>query len=95
MYNENQSDTCAMCEREKDLTFHHLFPRSQHSNKWFRKNFSLDQMRTDGVMVCELCHSKIHQTFDEKELGRYYNTLDKLIAHPQIEKFIGWARKQK
>ncbi len=30
---------------------------------------------------------------DEKKLGRYHNTLEKLLAHPKIGKFVQWKRE--
>ena len=31
----------------------------------------------------------------EKELGRHYNTVDKLRAHELLAKYLVWIRKQK
>jgi hypothetical protein len=45
--------------------------------------------------VCQLCHNFIHQQWDEKELGRNYNTLNKLLETEQIKNFIPFAKKQK
>jgi hypothetical protein len=43
--------------------------------------------------VCKSCHEAIHDLVpDEKKLGRHYNTLDKLPAHPEIGKYIRWKR---
>lgn len=48
------------------------------------------------VDVCPDCHSAIHDLIpDERELGRTYNTLELLQAHPAIAKFLIWVRKQK
>jgi hypothetical protein len=29
---------------------------------------------------------------DEKKLGRHYNTLEKLLAQPEIGKYVRWKR---
>lgn len=84
---------CEMCGREKDLTFHHLIPRTLHKNKWFKKNFTRDEMNT-GIDVCRDCHSAIHDFIDEKTLGREYNTLEKLMTHEQISGFVKWVSKR-
>ena len=84
-----------MCEREKRLTFHHLIPRRCHSNKWFRKNFEKEDMHTRGIDLCTQCHQYIHSIFSEKELGRYYNTLEALLADEKVAKYVEWAKKQK
>jgi hypothetical protein len=30
----------------------------------------------------------------EKELGRFYNTRDKLLAHPQFANYLAWKRRR-
>jgi hypothetical protein len=85
---------CALCQRERPLTFHHLIPRTLHSNKWFKKNFTRDDMQTRGIMVCKQCHKHIHRTYPHKVLGRQLNTLEALRSAPKIKQFVKWAEKQ-
>ena len=85
---------CALCNRQAKLTFHHFIPRTLHTNKWFQKNFTREQMAA-GMDVCRECHSAIHRFIDEKELGRTYNTRERLLKHPEVQKFIQWVRKQR
>lgn len=87
------SDACALCRRERPLTFHHLIPRAMHRRKWCQRRFTADQ-RNSGVDLCTDCHSAVHRFVSEVELARSYNTLDTLAAHPQVEKFVRWASKQ-
>ncbi len=82
---------CAMCSREKDLTFHHLIPRTTRSNKWFRKNFERSDFEK-GINICQQCHSFIHRQYSEKILGRKLNTLPKLMADPVIARYIDWVK---
>ena len=92
---EGESGTlCALCSRHKPLTFHHLIPRTCHSNKWFKKRFSKTEMRFRGVDLCYDCHDHIHKVFTEKELGRHLHTLEDLSAHEEVAKFVGWVRRQ-
>ena len=91
----NHSEVCALCGSGHTLTFHHLIPKTCHKNKWFRKNFELTDMRERGIVVCRKCHSFIHKQFSEKELGREFNTLDKLANNERIKKFVVWKVKQK
>ena len=84
-----------MCRREQPLTFHHLIPRTNHANKWFKKRFDKLDMTHRGVWLCRACHKHLHRTFTEKELGKEYNTLDAILAEPQIQKFVGWVKKQR
>ena len=92
--NPMQSEKCALCERESGLTFHHLIPRKCHTNKWFRKNFSREEMKTRGIYVCRICHSFIHKQFSAKYLGRDLNTLEALLQNEIIDKYVNWAKKQ-
>lgn len=88
---------CELCGRvtKRGTTEHHLIPRTCHANKWFKKRFSREVMRTT-VSLCRPCHGAIHDLIpDEKELGRDFNTLDKLLAHSAIAKFVEWVKKQK
>jgi len=88
---------CQLCGRvvKRGTTEHHLIPRTCHSNRWFKKRYTREQM-AQTIDVCPDCHKAIHHLIpDEKELGRHYNSLDSLSAHPEIKKFITWAQKQK
>jgi hypothetical protein len=83
---------CQLCRREPSANFHHFIPRTLHSNKWFKKRYTRQQMH-EGIDVCKSCHRAIHDLVpDEKELGRHYNTLEKLLAHPEIGKYVEWKR---
>ena len=88
------SNCCELCGTGRLITFHHLIPKSCHKNKWFRKNFSKEQMRESGIYICRSCHSFIHRQFAEKTLGRDLNSLQALLADEKIKKHIAWARKQ-
>ncbi len=83
---------CELCGVEQSYSRHHLIPRTVHSNKWFKKNFTREEMN-QIVMVCQGCHHTINE-IDAKELGRNYNTLDKLREHPDLARFIEWKKKK-
>ena len=85
---------CALCGRIAKLTFHHLIPRTLHSNKWFKKQFTREQMNK-GIDVCRECHSAVHRIADHKELGRSLNTREALLAHPEVAKFVEWVKKKR
>jgi len=85
---------CQLCGRENVLTFHHLIPTCVHSNKWFSKNYS-DAELSKGIYICQHdCHKEIHKLIPEKDLGKYYNTIDKLMKHEQVRKYINWVKKR-
>ncbi len=81
---------CELCRRARVLTFHHLIPRTLHRTKWFRKNFTRERMQA-GIDICADCHSAIHGFISEKALGRDYNTIERLLEHPQLAEFVAWV----
>jgi len=94
---KNRIQPCQLCQRtvKKGTTEHHLIPRRCHRNRWFQKNFTREQMRTT-ISVCGDCHNAIHRFVPrEKELGRYHNTIETLLEHPEIGKFVVWVSKRK
>lgn len=83
---------CELCGRQRPLTFHHLIPRTCHSNKWFRKRFSRAEMQSRGLNLCRDCHSYLHRQFTEKELGRRLNARELLLADEAVARFVAWVR---
>jgi len=91
----NESQTaCALCERERPLTFHHLVPKKVHKKSILLKKFTKEEMQTMGLMLCTDCHKTIHRHIDHIELGRFYHTQEALLGHPEISKFVKWVAKQ-
>ena len=92
-----QQHQCRLCGRvmRSPTTEHHLIPRTCHSNKWFKRRFSREQMN-ETIPVCRQCHSSIHKLIpSEKELGRSYNTVETLLGHEELGKFVEWVRRQR
>jgi 5-methylcytosine-specific restriction endonuclease McrA len=72
---------CPLCERvipqaQKDA--HHLVPKS----KGGRHTEFLHRM----------CHRQVHALFTETELARHYSTVEALLAHPEVARFVAWYR---
>ncbi len=89
--------TCQLCGRvlKKGTTEHHLIPRRCHRNRWFQKRYSREQMQRT-IEACRDCHAAIHKFVpSEKELGRHFNSIESLLAHPDIGRFVKWVRRQK
>jgi predicted DNA-binding protein (UPF0278 family) len=42
----------------------------------------------------KICHSKVHAVLSEKELQRYYHTIERLQEQEEIAKFIKWVSKK-
>ncbi len=46
------------------------------------------------AILHEICHGKIHSVFTEAELARSYCSVELLLEHEEIEKFVKWVRKR-
>ena len=72
---------CPLCEREiptAQRDAHHLIPKSKGGRK---TNF-----------LHRICHRQIHALFTETELANTYYSVEQLLAHPEIEKFVTWVK---
>lgn len=85
---------CQLCQRECQLTFHHLIPRKMHRRSYFKKHYSKIQLQM-GVMLCKACHKAIHLFYDEMTLGKHFNTLEALSQDEKIQTHVAWAKKQR
>lgn len=77
---------CPLCKRrlglEENSSKHHLIPISKGGK------------HTPTILLHHICHQKIHSVFTEKELKRYYYTIERLIEHDELQKFIKWIAKK-
>jgi 5-methylcytosine-specific restriction endonuclease McrA len=73
---------CTLCGRPFGLKIedHHLIPKTFKGR--------------ETVPVHPICHRKIHATLTERELLKSYNTVEALLDHPEIEKFVKWVAKK-
>lgn len=85
---------CELCAREVDTTFHHLIPRALHSTRWYKKNFTPEELKS-GAYLCTDCHDAVHRFIPEKVLGKDYNTIEKLLQHEKVSSFVTWVAKRK
>jgi hypothetical protein len=83
---------CELCGSSHDyLNFHHLIPKTLHANKVFKRKYTRKYMENHGIWICKSkCHKQIHVFTTEKELGTYYYTIEPLLTHPEIKKYIEW-----
>ncbi len=81
-----ENNICVICGRElgneNTISKHHLIPKSKGG-----KN-------TPTILIHNICHQKIHSVFSENELRDEYNTVEKLITHEEMVKFIKWVSKK-
>jgi hypothetical protein len=47
------------------------------------------------IDICRPCHSAIHRIIDEKTMASSFETVDKLLAHMEVQRFISYVCKQK
>ena len=74
---------CPLCQRpippaQRDA--HHLIPRSEGGRH--------------TEYLHRICHRQIHALFTETELARRYATVDALLAHPEVARFVAWVRRK-
>ena len=87
--------TCELCSNEDLCNEHHLIPRKCHSKKYFLKIFTKLEMKTRIAMLCKSCHKEIHKLIpNEVEMGKKYNTIELLMAHPLVKKYVTWKRRK-
>jgi hypothetical protein len=77
-------DTYALCGREETLTRHHPISRTRDHDK---KTFSR-QPAARVVGFYRPCSKWFHPPFTEKELGRVWNSIEKLKTQPEFASFI-------
>jgi hypothetical protein len=73
------------------ISEHHLIPKSTH--KRFSSIYSKDQTH-EKINTCTDCHKQIHALLTEVECARDYNTIEKILDHEGMKKFIKWVKKQ-
>ena len=73
---------CPLCNRPlgNDSNEHHLVPKTFKGK--------------ETVTLHRICHRKIHATFTERELLKHYHTLERLLEHEEIKKFVKWVSKK-
>jgi hypothetical protein len=92
------------------VDWHHFIPRSQwrrlkKKQAMNEKGKALPLIKSasklpakpavnEPVAVHKICHRKLHSLFTEKELAEHYATPEAVIAHPAMQDFIAWVRKQ-
>ena len=82
--------SCELCARGLPLTRHHLIPRTLHGRKQIRRRFSRNELNSQILWICRPCHSKVHAVFAEKDLAEYFHSRERLLAHPEIRRFVEW-----
>ncbi|CAG8567844.1 16803_t:CDS:2 [Cetraspora pellucida] len=90
--------TFEVCQNEQEhmpLTFHHLIPRVMHKRVVKKGLFTKEECLTRGTNICRPCHSACHKMISHEKMAYEYNTVDKLLEHEGVIKFVTWVSKQK
>lgn len=76
---------CPICGKDlipgPSVDEHHLIPKSRKKND-------------DTITLHKICHQKIHSILSENELAKHFYTIELLLTHEEIQKFIKWVRKK-
>lgn len=85
-----QENICPICNRfyGGEMQKHHLKPKTFHN----RTNEVYDKYNL--ITIHKICHQKIHATFSEYELYHHYHTIERLLEHEEIQKFVKWVKKK-
>jgi len=87
------SKPCPICLRpDIKLTQHHLIPRSQLKKKYIKKKLDVREARLEQIALCRSCHNHIHAVISEREMATEFNSLEKLLSHPEVHKYATWVR---
>lgn len=70
---------CELCGRELGASsdLHHLIPKTFKGK--------------ETVLLHKICHRKIHSVFTERELFKYYHTIERLLENEDIQAFVRWV----
>lgn len=82
-WEEQEELTCPLCGRvmpDGSWNEHHLVPATFKG--------------TEKVALHRICHDTLHRTFTEREMQKYYNTIDRLMERVEIQSFVDWVKKQ-
>lgn len=72
---------CPLCQRPipaEQRDAHHLVPKSKGGRH--------------TEFLHRICHRQVHALFTETELARQYATVEALLAHPEMARFVAWVR---
>lgn len=75
---------CPICEREMidgpSIGRHHLMPKTFGGK--------------ETIEMHRICHRKIHSLLTDRELQHIYHTVQTLLQHEGIQKFVKWVSKK-
>lgn len=84
------NDICPICGREHggEMQYHHLKPIT------FRSRTKEVHEKDNLILIHKMCHQKIHATFVEHDLLNHYHTVERILEHEEMQKFVKWINKK-
>lgn len=74
--------SCPICNREMidgvSINDHHLIPKTFKGK--------------ESITLHKICHRMIHANISTRELKNYYHTIERLLEHEDIIKFVKWVQ---
>lgn len=75
---------CPICDREMingpSVDYHHLIPKTFKGK--------------ETIKIHRICHRKLHTLFTEREMAKYYHTIERIREHSEVQKFIKWVSRK-
>ncbi|CAK7266760.1 hypothetical protein SEPCBS57363_002253 [Sporothrix epigloea] len=89
----DQTDGCEICGRDwLPLSYHHLIPRFVHAKVVKRGWHRADELQ-NVAWLCHACHRRVHRFANHEDLARYYYTVERLLAEPEMRRYAVWASR--
>lgn len=82
-YKPSPEPICPLCERlipKSQEDDHHLVPRLKGGK--------------ETKTLHRICHRQIHALFTEAELANSYASVEALLGHPAVQKFVRWVKSK-
>lgn len=73
---------CPLCQRDLGgiVEDHHLIPKTFKGK--------------EKVRIHKICHRTIHSIYTERELEKYYYTIEYLLEREEMQRFVKWIQKK-
>jgi hypothetical protein len=78
-----KDNICPICGRELGdilVEEHHLIPRTFKGQ--------------EVIKLHKICHRKIHSLFSERQMLKYYHTIERLLLDKHLQLFIEWIKNK-
>lgn len=77
----NEVGDCPLCGRvmiAKSADEHHLIPVAFKGK--------------ETITLHRICHRKLHSCITEREMQHHYHTIERLLEHEEVQKFVKWVK---